>query len=166
MARARFYFTQRCCPDPPRLCSRLKRVDTHTHIGFVKPKAAAPPNRQACWQQTQTWLNKWFTPTSLDFHSNALGHSEKVFDVQWAERTLPAAIGPLYYKDELSVRNNEKLTPFILLSSAPAYINSKGRSIPDKHLKKGHWPYLINDLCRGTFKHAFCILISQCLSYH
>lgn len=122
-------------PGSPSIMSETKKGG-HARIGFVKPNAAASQNRQTCWQQTQTWLNKWFTPTSLDFHSNALGYSEKVLYLQWTERTLPAAISPRNYKEELSALNNKKLAPFILLSSAPAYINSKGRSIPDKHLKK------------------------------
>lgn len=41
-------------------------------------KRGRPQHRQTCWQQTQTLQNKWFTPTSLDFHSNALHNSVKV----------------------------------------------------------------------------------------
>lgn len=76
---------------------------------------------------------------------------------------LPSALSAT--KKSFQGRTMRSSPLFILLRSAPAYINSKGRSIPDKHLKKDHWPYLINDLCRGAFRCSLCILISQCLSY-
>lgn len=119
MARATVSF--RASPfhwqDPPRLCLEVKRGgDTNTQLLCVA-KGPAAKHRQACWQQTQTWLNKWFTPTSLDFHSNAFCDSEKVLCLPRAERTLPAAIGPPRYKETFSCLNNEKLPFFILLSS-------------------------------------------------